>query len=147
MTRWKIRAQRRPAELSKATRLFVAILQILVGDREHRIGLDLDIAHEALPGAGIADLGVIASGRDAGEAQPFVMVDFLVLVAEGQVGSPRVLSGRRKLKSGDGRAGEVPQANAFALRAELAWHGDRDNTNDNQRARHGEPPNIALIEE
>ncbi len=52
MTR-QMRAEQRPqadAMSGPATTgcwLFIAVLQILVGDREHRIGLDLDIPHNA----------------------------------------------------------------------------------------------------
>ena len=58
--------------------LLVAILQILVGDRKNRIGLDLDVAHEALPAIAITDLGVVTAGLNTRDAQPLVVVDFLV---------------------------------------------------------------------
>jgi hypothetical protein len=43
-------AEQRPQAdaMSGPATLFIAVLQILVGDREHRIGLDLDIPHNAL---------------------------------------------------------------------------------------------------
>src|SRR3984893_2725672 len=65
---------------SRPGRLLVAILQILVGDREHRVGLDLDVAHETLPGVAIADPGVVTSRLHAGDAQPLVVIDLLVAV-------------------------------------------------------------------
>ena len=46
------RAQRPRAEPDRcdaARGLFVAVLQILVGDRKHRVRLDFDIPHDALP--------------------------------------------------------------------------------------------------
>jgi hypothetical protein len=60
--------------------LFVAVREILVGDRKHCICLELDVPHHALPFVAVADPRVIAPGLDARDAQPFVMVDFPVLV-------------------------------------------------------------------
>src|SRR3954452_13485841 len=65
---------------NKRLALLRAVLQILVGDREHGVRLDLDVTDHALPRIGIADLGVVAAGLDAGDAQPLVVVDLLVLV-------------------------------------------------------------------
>jgi hypothetical protein len=66
--------------------------------------------------AAIADLGVVASRLDPRDAQALVVVDFLVLVVQGLVGTPVVLSGRGKLKLRNGRGGQIPQSDAFSLR-------------------------------
>src|SRR5262245_25526329 len=97
-------------------RLLVAVFQILVRDRKHGVGLDVDVANKAVLRAAIADLGVVAARLHAGDAQPLVVVDLLVLVIQGLVGTPIVLSGRRKLKFRDGRGGQIPQSDAFSLR-------------------------------
>src|SRR3981081_4746464 len=94
--------------------LLAAVLQILVRDREHRICLDLDVPHQALPLVAIADLGVVESRFDARNTQPFVMINFLVLVVQSLVRSPGVLGDRRKLKTGNSRGGQVPESDALA---------------------------------
>src|SRR5215216_1815184 len=76
---------------ARLKRLLVAVLQILVRDRKHGIGLDLDAAHKAMFGAAIADLGIIASRLHSRDAQALVVVDFLVRVVQGLVGTPVVL--------------------------------------------------------
>src|SRR3954471_19104666 len=122
--------------------LFRAVLQILVGDREHRIRLDLDVAHDALPRIGIADPGVVAAGLDAGDAQPLVVVDLLVFVVQALVRPPLGLSGRGELEAGDRLRRQIPEPNtlAFGLRERRARYRDQQDADRNQRTPHGDPP-------
>src|SRR3954471_10393867 len=122
--------------------LLRAVLQILVGDREHRIRLDLDVAYDALPCTGIADPGVVAAGLDAGDAQPLVVVALLVLVVQALVRPPLGLPGRRELEPGDRLRRQIPEPNtlAFGLRERRARYRDQQDADRNQRTPHGDPP-------
>src|SRR5436305_4689603 len=77
------------------------------------------MAYEALPGIAIADLGIVPPGLDTGDAQALVMIDLLVPIIQGLVGSPTILAGGRKLKIRDRCGGQVPEPDAFALRRKL----------------------------
>src|SRR6516164_398524 len=54
------------------------------------------------------------------------------------VGSPFILAGGRKLKTGDGRCGQVPQAHALSLRVKLA--GQRHQQRNRRQCRRREVP-------
>src|SRR6266702_1325746 len=116
--------------------LLRAVLQILVGNREHRIRPDLDVAHDALPCIGIADLRVVAAGLDAGGARPLIMVDLLVLVIQGLVRTPVGLAGRRKLEAGNGLRRQIPEPDALALALRGGFAGKRQQRDQHQTPTH-----------
>ena len=73
-----------------------------------------------MPPVAVTDLGVVAPRLDAGNAQPLVMIDFLVLVVQGLVGSLTVLAGWGKLETRNGGRGQIPEPDTFALRGKFA---------------------------
>ena len=48
------------------------------------------------------------------------MIDFLVLVVQGLVGSLTVLAGWGKLETRNGGRGQIPEPDTFALRGKFA---------------------------
>src|SRR5258705_6002925 len=60
------------------------------------------------------------------------MVDLLVLVVQGLVRAPSVFAGRRKLKAGNGRGGQVPEPDPLALCGKFAGahQQERDRSQD-----------------
>src|SRR5262245_31239885 len=103
---WEI-AQRRSAGASG---------ELFLLDRKDFACLHLDVAHQAGAPADVLELGVIAAGCDAGDAQPLVGIDGAVLVVLALIGTELGAAGRRQIEFRNRVPSEIPEARRPALR-------------------------------
>src|SRR5258705_13704807 len=104
---------------------FGAGRQLLLLDREDLARFDFDVANQAGAAADVFELGVIAAGRNSGDAQALVGIDGAVLVVLALVGPPVGRAGRRQIELGNRMAGAGVETRRPAPAPRRRWQGGK----------------------
>src|SRR6266446_569844 len=116
--------------------LLGAVGEILVGNGKNCAVLDIDVPDHAEAVVLAGEFRVVAAGTDAGDRQTLVVIDRSVLVVLALIRPPDILARRRQMEPYDRRRGQVPEADALAVRARVRATQQSDTEKREQQSAH-----------